>query len=43
MGLKFNSTHQFLAYSDDVNLLGDNIVTLQMLVRRSARNKGREN
>jgi sorting nexin-29 len=25
MGLKFNETHQLLAYADDVNLLGDNI------------------
>jgi tellurite resistance-related uncharacterized protein len=24
-GLKLNGTHQFLAYADDVNLLGDNI------------------
>jgi hypothetical protein len=24
-GLKFNGTHQLLAYADDVNLLGDNI------------------
>jgi hypothetical protein len=41
--LKFNGTHQLLAYADDVNLLGDNIrvdtvkkitETLMMLVRR---------
>jgi hypothetical protein len=25
MGLKLNGTHHLLAYSDDVNLLGDNI------------------
>jgi hypothetical protein len=25
VGLKLNWTHQFLAYADDVNLLGDNI------------------
>jgi hypothetical protein len=25
VGLKLNGTHQFLAYADDVNLLGDNI------------------
>jgi hypothetical protein len=25
MGLKLNGTHQVLVYSDDVNLLGDNI------------------
>jgi hypothetical protein len=24
LGLKLNGTHQFLAYADDVNLLGDN-------------------
>jgi hypothetical protein len=27
--LKLNGTHQLLAYADDVNLLGDNIVTLK--------------
>jgi hypothetical protein len=27
-GLKLNGTHQFLAYADDVNLLGDNIDTI---------------
>jgi hypothetical protein len=27
VGLKFNGTHQFLAYTDFVNLLGDNINT----------------
>jgi hypothetical protein len=26
VGLKRNSTHQLLAYADDVNLLGDNIL-----------------
>jgi hypothetical protein len=25
VGLKLNGTHQFLAYADDVDLLGDNI------------------
>jgi hypothetical protein len=28
VGLKLNGTHQLLAYSDDVNLLGDNIDTI---------------
>jgi hypothetical protein len=28
VGLKFNGTHQLLAYADDVNLLGDNIETI---------------
>jgi hypothetical protein len=27
VGLKLNGTHQLLAYSDDVNLLADNIDT----------------
>jgi hypothetical protein len=27
-GLKLNETHQLLAYADDVNLLGDNIDTI---------------
>jgi hypothetical protein len=40
VGLKLNGTHQFLAYTDGVNLLGDNIDTIKkntdtlMLVRR---------
>jgi hypothetical protein len=29
VGLKFNGTHQLLAYADDVNLLGDNIDTMK--------------
>jgi hypothetical protein len=28
VGLKLNATHQLLAYADDVNLLGDNIDTI---------------
>ena len=28
-GLKLNGTHQFLAYADDVNILGGSIHTLQ--------------
>jgi hypothetical protein len=28
VGLTFNGTHQLLAYADDVNLLGDNIDTI---------------
>jgi hypothetical protein len=40
-GLKLNGTHQLLAYTDNVNILGENIDTIQkntklyyMLVRR---------
>jgi UDP-N-acetylglucosamine 2-epimerase len=29
VGLKVNRTHQLLAYADDVNLLGDNVDTIQ--------------
>jgi hypothetical protein len=29
MGLKLNGTHPLLAYSDDMNLLGDNIDTIK--------------
>jgi hypothetical protein len=29
VGLKLNGTHQLLAYTDDVNLLGDNTDTIK--------------
>jgi hypothetical protein len=29
MGMKFDGTHQLLDYTDDVNLLGDNIETIK--------------
>jgi hypothetical protein len=29
VGLKLNGTHHFMAYADDVNLLGDNIDTIK--------------
>jgi hypothetical protein len=29
VGLKFNGTHQLLAYAHDVNLLGDNVDTIE--------------
>jgi hypothetical protein len=34
VGLKWNGTHQLLAYTDDMNLLGDNIDP----VKRNTRN-----
>jgi hypothetical protein len=32
VGLKLNATHQLLAYADHVNLLADNIDTIQNLI-----------
>jgi hypothetical protein len=29
VGMKYNGTHQLVAYTDDVNLLGDNIGTIK--------------
>jgi ribosomal protein S2 len=29
VGLKLNGTHQFLVYTDDVNRLGDGIITIK--------------
>jgi hypothetical protein len=29
VGLKLNGTHQLLAYTDDMNLLGDNVDTIK--------------
>jgi len=29
LGLYMNSTHQVLAYADDVNLIGDDIKTIE--------------
>jgi hypothetical protein len=29
VGMKMNGKHQLLAYADDVNLLGDNIDTIE--------------
>ena len=28
-GLKLNSTHQLLAYADDVNILGESVLTVE--------------
>jgi retron-type reverse transcriptase len=33
VGLKLNGTHQLLMYADDVNLLGDSIVTCYLETR----------
>jgi hypothetical protein len=35
VGLKLNGTHQLLAYTDYVNLLGDNIDTIKTLIDAS--------
>jgi hypothetical protein len=47
VGLKLNATHQRLAYADDVNLLGDNIDTInkitETLIGGWSRSKRREN
>jgi hypothetical protein len=31
VGLKLNGTHHFLSYSDDVNLLGDNLDSIKRI------------
>jgi hypothetical protein len=33
VGLKLNGTHELLAYPDDVNLLGDNINTIEKNIK----------
>jgi hypothetical protein len=38
VGLKFNGTHQLLAYADDVNLLEDNIDTMKKTQKLSKPN-----
>jgi hypothetical protein len=32
VGLKLNGTHHLPAYADDVNLLGDNIVSFRLML-----------
>jgi hypothetical protein len=35
VGLKLSGTHQLLAYADDVNLVGDNIDTINKITETS--------
>jgi hypothetical protein len=36
-GLKLNGTHQLLAYADDINVVGENVDTVQKKNRSSTR------